>query len=352
MNQLVKARQDLKKKYKTLKSDIVKSQTNLEKSYHPITKPLKQLIETIQKSEPITPKFEISTPKLLNRSSLMRERKYKQAPQNEPSELDSRNITPRTLYQPTMTETVYEASGNDATLPDMSGSPTQQYIDESIRQFADLTRDENVVFKEYLSQYDELPRVFIKESIQDTEGNFDHRFGIRHDFELDKFSIGDSEITFDGPDMIIKKIRYKGTPGLYELLLKKNPLGYTKKDEEEYRDIMKRTNALYTRHDPKLPLMRSTKDTKTKYERVIQPIKGRSRSGSAPTIQTRSKVGKGNLTLMKINKYPLEYKYFDDYNEIVDRLKLLLASEAAGNNAHNNEIVSILEELKEAGIIK
>lgn len=340
--QLVKVRKDLKNKYKTLKSDIAKSQTHLEKSYHPITKPLKQLIETIEKSEPITPKFESSTP----RSSTMKIKK------NHPvtPKRNLENIIPKTLYQPTMTETVYETG--DDTLPGTSESPTQHYIDESIHQFAEITRDENEVFKEYLSQFHELPRMYIKENIQDTEGQFDHRYGVTHDIELDKFSIGGSVINFDGPDLIINGIRYKGTPGLYELLFKKNPLGYAKKDEEEYMDIMKRTNALYTRHDPKLPLMRATKDTKAKYERVILPTMGRSRSGSAPTIQTRSKTGRGNITLMKMSKHPLEYKYFDDYNEIVDRLRLLIASEAAGNNAHNNEIVSIIEELKEAHIIK
>lgn len=344
--QLVKVRQDLRNKYKTLKSDIAKSQTHLEKSYHPITKPLKQLIETLEKSEPITPKFESSTP----RSSTIKTKKYDRVSKNLTPKRKLENVTPKTLYQPTMSETVYET--DDDTLPGTSGSPTQHYIDESIRQFAEITRDENTVFKEYLSQFHELPRIYIKESIQDTEGHFDHRYGVTHDIELDKFSIGDSAINFDGPDLKINGIRYKGTPGLYELLFKKNPLGYTKKDEEEYMDIMKRTNALYTRYDPKLPLMRATKDTKAKYERVIQPTMGRSRSGSAPTIQTRSKTGRGYITLMKMTKNPFEYKYFDDYNEIIDRLRLLIASEAAGNNAHNNEIVSIIEELKEARIIK
>ena len=35
----------------------------------------------------------------------------------------------------------------------------------------------------------------------------------------------------------------------------------------------------------------------------------------------------------------------EDPNEFVDRLRLLLASQAAGNSSHTNEIISILEEL-------
>jgi hypothetical protein len=42
-----------------------------------------------------------------------------------------------------------------------------------------------------------------------------------------------------------------------------------------------------------------------------------------------------------------EYVYWDDPNELVDRLKLLDAEKAAGNNNLDNEIQNILEELQE-----
>ena len=45
------------------------------------------------------------------------------------------------------------------------------------------------------------------------------------------------------------------------------------------------------------------------------------------------------------------YIYWDDPNELVDRLRLLMASQAAGNPSHNNEIMSIIEELHETIII-
>lgn len=38
---------------------------------------------------------------------------------------------------------------------------------------------------------------------------------------------------------------------------------------------------------------------------------------------------------MKHNYYPSEYNYFYDYNEIIDRLILLIDSEAAKNNAQS-----------------
>ena len=47
----------------------------------------------------------------------------------------------------------------------------------------------------------------------------------------------------------------------------------------------------------------------------------------------------------------INYKYWDNPNELVDRLKLLIAERSAGNNNHNNEILALIEELREAKII-
>ena len=47
----------------------------------------------------------------------------------------------------------------------------------------------------------------------------------------------------------------------------------------------------------------------------------------------------------------LDYIYWDDPNELVYRLRLLLASQAAGNPSHTNEIISIIEELRDAKVI-
>lgn len=45
------------------------------------------------------------------------------------------------------------------------------------------------------------------------------------------------------------------------------------------------------------------------------------------------------------------YEYYDDPNELCDRLQLLVASQSAGNSNHDQEINSILEELRERKII-
>lgn len=45
------------------------------------------------------------------------------------------------------------------------------------------------------------------------------------------------------------------------------------------------------------------------------------------------------------------YEYYDDPNELVERLMLLVSSKSAGNTNHDQEINSIVEELRERNII-
>ncbi|KYQ58112.1 hypothetical protein ALC60_02907 [Trachymyrmex zeteki] len=67
----------------------------------------------------------------------------------------------------------------------------------------------------------------------------------------------------------------------------------------------------------------------------------------APKKQKKS--GKGLPHAITLNDNAIDYVYWDDPNELVHRLRLLDASHRAGNNAHD-EILSILEELRETGL--
>jgi hypothetical protein len=60
-----------------------------------------------------------------------------------------------------------------------------------------------------------------------------------------------------------------------------------------------------------------------------------------------------NITpqIMTVVNNKIDYVQWDDTNKLVDRLRLLDASRQAGNNAHDNECHSIIEELCEAGLI-
>jgi len=54
---------------------------------------------------------------------------------------------------------------------------------------------------------------------------------------------------------------------------------------------------------------------------------------------------------MTLNNNKIDYVHWGDPNELVDRLRLLEVSRQAGHNANGNEILFIIEELREADLI-
>lgn len=80
--------------------------------------------------------------------------------------------------------------------------------------------------------------------------------------------------------------------------------------------------------------------------RDYNPAKPVNGSKSRKYKQIISKITHHGKGLMQYKKnYHKDYVYLDDPNELVDRLKLLVASQHARNNNHNNEIISMVEEL-------
>lgn len=83
--------------------------------------------------------------------------------------------------------------------------------------------------------------------------------------------------------------------------------------------------------------------------------------GLLPAPKTSSRTGKGlkkNSKLIDFDFIPYEknnriiFEYFDDANELCERLKLLISSRMAGNTNHMHEIASIIEELRELDLIE
>jgi hypothetical protein len=119
----------------------------------------------------------------------------------------------------------------------------------------------------------------------------------------------------------------------------------TEHDRRVYKILLLKTNAHRRDFDPNKPI-KSNKGMKYLY--VIKPLfkltKHRSVSDEI------FKCGNG-LPLMKKVKKDVSYVFWDDPNELVERLKLLIASRDAGNTGLDNEIISIIEELREAGLV-
>jgi hypothetical protein len=87
-----------------------------------------------------------------------------------------------------------------------------------------------------------------------------------------KFYIGDTEIKIDGDDIIVGDKVYEGTPGLWELIVSKNPSDeiYTIRDKEKYIDILTSTNALRRNNDPNETYPKSSRSPK--WMNLLKPI--------------------------------------------------------------------------------
>jgi hypothetical protein len=197
----------------------------------------------------------------------------------------------------------------------------------------------------------------------------DHNYGVRIDG--DSWMIGDKQIEIDGNDIIINNVRYNGTRGLYELIFMNSPNSYiyTQDDLNNYDAILKDTN-VYRVNFSERGKKRSNRGHK--YLHIIAPLinHGEATGSGINTKITNRPSKKFLLKDNIIDKNPMltysdivlpspgssgvpltdktpEYIYFDDPNELVNRLRILYGSHEAGNNSHKSEINSIIEELLE-----
>lgn len=175
-----------------------------------------------------------------------------------------------------------------------------------------------------------------------SEALTDIPFGVR--VERGKLMLGSAHITIDDHYIIVAGHKYRHTPGLKQLLLKKDiDLSLVTEDDlQYYKKMLLDTNAHRRDNDPSKPI-KSNKGQK--YLQVIKPL-----FKLQSTVQGNHSKGKG-LPLTKIWKNNIDLVYWDDPNELVERLKLLIASRDAGNTGLDNEIISIIEELRESKLI-
>ena len=107
-------------------------------------------------------------------------------------------------------------------------------------------------------------------------------------------------------------------------------------DYSNYSKILEATSARKKRYDSN-ERIRPHNSNKFKY--IIAPMFEKQGGGVLP----RYKLARMNTTM--------DYVYWDDPNELVERLRLLIAEQSTSNPSHVNEIHSIIEELREGGYI-
>jgi hypothetical protein len=198
-------------------------------------------------------------------------------------------------------------------------------------------------FKPIIEPLNEIQHSTLNRNIQVTKNEIEDIHFFKINELLDSYSIdktygpkiqankevhlGKKEIKLIGNTIFIEDTSYPLTQGLCSLIFSKAPKLYTENDLKTYKSILIQTSAHLTSDGKKI------KKGGNKYSEIIKTLFP---SGSGLSMQLQ----KHNLV------------YWNDPNELVDRLRLLLASKAAGNTGVSNEILSTFEELREAGLIK
>lgn len=320
-----KLRKNIRNKYRILKQGAIESENRLEKQYKPLISQLKKIETKVvqpikQEREVEFSPFAVSSPKKLKSSK----KRVKSSNFNIDcvDDLSDENIADTSAIQ----EDVFE---NEPLDPDISTILATEEGQQSATNF---------VNEQFTNS---LTREYMQMLIKDMGGKnqtIDHLYGPYYDNET--LMVGNKALQFDedGNIMINEKL-FPATKGVYELLFKRIPNKnlYSIEDENMYRSILVYTSAHKKgyRQEGKV-----NRNKSLKYRNII---------GKLFPIDSFVHTGKGLMT--KTLTKP-DVIYWDNPNELVNRLKLLVASAQAGNNGNKNEIISIISELREGGYIK
>ena len=346
--EIEKTSESIRKKHRALKTGRIEEDMALDRHFKPIIKPLRQIVNS-----PGVHAIKRQSRDDDAASASKRERKEEEEKEEEEGEKESETFersaisdksddrshdrvqpitsTPRTMIVPTIEslDNVFE------TTDDSLATKVQNQLQTSEGREA-LQAGLGPLGQKYVEAVLRGARDKQKSGIDYVYGVYLHKDGLM--FGNKRFDVDDAD------NIIIDGVRYAGSPGLYELIFKRIPddLLYTEDDMNKYKSMLLATNAHKHKHHSQGRLL-SNRGYKYKY--VIAPLM------SITPKKQKKKSGKGLPHAMTLNDNAIDYVHWDDPNELVDRLRLLDASHRAGNNAHDNEMLSIIEELREAGLI-
>lgn len=221
---------------------------------------------------------------------------------------------------------------------------TQQLVYEQQTSGEELlkTPEGKIMAKHYVQQTfsGNLAKEYFTKLIGGTK-EIDRNYGVH--VEGDVWKIGDKQLEISENDLIIDGKLYPGTRGLYELIFMNNPNEYIydETDLNNYASIILNTN-VHRQNYSILGKIRANRGHK--YKNIISKIIVQQKH---PMMETNVDQATSSGSGINLLNSPSNVIYFDDPNELVDRLRTLLASEQAGNTGHTNEINAILEELIE-----
>lgn len=176
----------------------------------------------------------------------------------------------------------------------------------------------------------------------------DITFGLKGAKDDGSYNLGCCKVILTEDKIKVADREYPMTKGLLSLLTRKNPHGYSDVDKEHYKQMLTDTKAHLRKTDGKI----KTSGAKVKAA-FVKKLFNDGGDGASSGDTEQGGEGMSWVKLIKeSDNIKKSYTYWDDPNELVDRLVLLHASQAAGNNSVSAEIASIESELREAGYIE
>lgn len=374
--EVIKTRNDLKRKYRSIRQAESSRETFFDNVFKPISKslaPLEEIITAsrkpqIHKSESIREEDyeekdskknfipKTSTPKAKNIKSeyidteLSKENDTYNSSSNDNAEYSSDDDNAKFYTQPSGSQqfeadiskqdTDTQPSGSQQFGSDISKQDTESNSEseETVESTGNISLSASPSPLQEHKSGDHNDSLIESNLLQlEENGDLDSVYGPHRDTE-GKWRYGNSAFQIYDNSISVGDNSWHMTPGLFQLLFHKKPRNYDDGELEIYGEILDVTNAARRQFD-------STKQIKGtrafKYQSIIKPLY---ESKKKPSIQTY----KGS-TLMKLNTTKPKYVFWKDPNILVKRLRFLLSQ--SSDLVNQNEIISIIEELKEANII-
>ena len=156
----------------------------------------------------------------------------------------------------------------------------------------------------------------------------------------DDLMMGEKEIIVDeNSDIKVDETTYKGTPGLWSLVMQASPKEYTEDDFEKYRDLVMRTDVISHPRGVVKGISRPAQTYKRKMilNNFIQQNDEEDNDGEETKEDGGEYSGTGVIQFLP-----------GDIKGLSTKLNLLLAEYVAGNRSPitRNQIVGIIDELK------
>lgn len=313
--ELINVRKSIMKKYRSLHTEKLTLEEKNRERYEPIVQPLTQLLQ--EKEILNISKYEGGKTEVDANAG------YDEEEESEEEDVDKKEE----IHMDTGLAENYPAKTSDASLS------TETYHEYNLNPVVRLERlPKNRYSNKLKLNESTLERYY---NLLHTNKS-DQRFGVRIDKKSNTLKIGNSDffININEQKIVVDSHEFTATQGLLDLLFYNNPpKTYDSVDLEEYKKILLLTETHKKYFESEHPLK---KNQSLKYQKIVQPLFG---SGMKNTYKVEA-------------SQKIDLVYWDDPNELIERLRLLNSSRMAGHSNHRNEIISIIEELKEANLIQ